>query len=256
MHSSQTQTRRPSTDSPSSSPVSVAQALRGLHISSSGFPARRRPSLSQLMPPGPPPNEPVPSIPTFDQDTFHDGPHLSSDNVYYHPSTNGSRLGSVQYEQRGGSPNLAAVAAFSEARYIPSSSRLNGTASPDTTPDPPPRPTLPQLSVRDRDQVQDPSLLSPPSTRMRPESRLSSRSRALTKALELAREAVRLDANSDDPYGAVIAYGRSVALLSEVMERVRRGEDSSDSSRKRNGRRRSSAAQETEIRRLKAIVSV
>ena len=58
-------------------------------------------------------------------------------------------------------------------------------------------------------------------------SRPSSR-KALTKALELAREAVRLDSTNDDPYGAVMAYARSVALLSEVMERVMRGEDSTE----------------------------
>jgi len=78
----------------------------------------------------------------------------------------------------------------------------------------------------------------------------------LTKALELAREAVRLDSTNDDPYGAVIAYGKSVALLSKVMERVIRGEDSTEVPRKRGGRRRSVVAQEEEVRRLKAIVSI
>jgi hypothetical protein len=75
--------------------------------------------------------------------------------------------------------------------------------------------------------------------------------------LELAREAVKLDSTNADPYGAVIAYGQSVALLSDVMERVRRGEDSTESSnRRRNGRRRSVVAQEEEVKRLKSIVSV
>jgi hypothetical protein len=98
-------------------------------------------------------------------------------------------------------------------------------------------------------------LLSPPESRTPAESRPSSR-RALTKALELAREAVKLDSTNDDPYAAVMAYGRSVALLSEVMERVRRGEDSTESHKRRNGRRRSVVAQEEEVRRLKSIVSV
>ncbi|TFY82696.1 hypothetical protein EWM64_g1322 [Hericium alpestre] len=84
------------------------------------------------------------------------------------------------------------------------------------------------------------------------EPRPSSR-RALTKALELAREAVKLDSTNDDPYGAVIAYGKSVALLSKVMERVMRGEDSTETHRKRGGRRRSVVAQEEEVKRLKAI---
>ena len=70
----------------------------------------------------------------------------------------------------------------------------------------------------------------------------------------MARQAVQLDSTNDDPYGAVLAYGKSVALLSEVMERVMRGEDSTDSTRRRGGRRRSVVAQEEEVRRLKNIV--
>lgn len=66
---------------------------------------------------------------------------------------------------------------------------------------------------------------------------------------------MRLDSTNDDPYAAVVAYGHSVALLSQVMERVMRGEDSTESHRKQNGRRRSVVAQEEEVRRLKAIVS-
>ena len=86
----------------------------------------------------------------------------------------------------------------------------------------------------------------------RPSSR-----RALTAALELAQEAVRLDTTNDDPIGAIQAYSRSVALLSEVMERVMRGEETSDSGkdRRRSGRRRSVVAKEEEVRRLKSIVS-
>jgi hypothetical protein len=96
------------------------------------------------------------------------------------------------------------------------------------------------------------SRASQPSTeRPRPSSR-----RALTKALELAREAVKLDSTNDDPYGAVVAYGKSVALLSKVMERVINGEDSHESVRRKGGRRRSVVAQEEEVRRLKAIVRI
>lgn len=97
--------------------------------------------------------------------------------------------------------------------------------------------------------------LSPTShDRQHSERRPSSR-RALTRALELAREAVRLDSTNDDPYAAVVAYGKSVALLSEVMERVIRGEDSTESQKRKNGRRRSVVAQEEEVRRLRSIVS-
>ena len=103
--------------------------------------------------------------------------------------------------------------------------------------------------------VPDRLRLSPTNERQNSERRPSSR-RALTRALELAREAVRLDSTNDDPYAAVVAYGRSVALLSEVMERVIRGEDNSDSNKKRNGRRRSVVAQEEEVRRLRSIVGL
>ena len=113
------------------------------------------------------------------------------------------------------------------------------------------RPSLLNTQANTQDIVPDRLLLSP-HPHASSESRPSSR-RALTRALELAREAVQLDATNDDPHAAVIAYGRSVALLSEVMERVRRGEDTSDG-RRRNGRRRSVVAQEEEVRRLKSIV--
>lgn len=93
----------------------------------------------------------------------------------------------------------------------------------------------------------------PPPSSLQP--RLPSSRRTLTRALELAREAVQLDAANDNPEAAVKAYGLSVALLSEVMERVRRGEESTDN-RRRGGKRRSSTAQEEEVRRLQSIVSI
>lgn len=112
------------------------------------------------------------------------------------------------------------------------------------------------------------------SHRTRPSSR-----KALTAALELAKSAVQIDATNDDPHGAVLAYAKSVQLLSEVMERVMRGEDTSGPTstntssaassstitgassggeaedKRRTGRRRSVVAKEEEVRRLKAIVS-
>lgn len=95
---------------------------------------------------------------------------------------------------------------------------------------------------------------SPSASAANSSGRPSSR-RALTKALELAQEAVRIDATGDDPQGAVVAYARSVALLNEVMERVMRGEDT-DAARRRNpGRRKSVVAKEDEARRLRSIVS-
>ena len=92
---------------------------------------------------------------------------------------------------------------------------------------------------------------SPPS--LPSSGRPPSSRRALTRALELAQEAVRIDASNDDPHAAVMAYAKSVALLNEVMERVMRGEDT-DSKRKNGSRRRSVVAKEDEARRLRSIV--
>ena len=140
------------------------------------------------------------------------------------------------------SPNLSAVAAFSQARYA---------AHNDDLEDPPPSAYLAPSHQRHQDR----NRLGPPvDNGRRPSSR-----RALTKALELAREAVKLDSTNDNPEAAVQAYAQSVALLSEVMERVRNGEESTESSVSSNGRRRrrrSVAAQEEEVRRLQNIVSV
>ncbi|KEP50699.1 putative ATP-dependent DNA helicase recQ [Rhizoctonia solani 123E] len=75
--------------------------------------------------------------------------------------------------------------------------------------------------------------------------------RALTAALELAQEAVRIDSAGEEPLAAIAAYGKSVTLLKEVMDRVMRGEGAE---RRRAGvRRRSDAAREDEVRRLKSI---
>ncbi|KAG9047109.1 hypothetical protein FS837_002993 [Tulasnella sp. UAMH 9824] len=89
-----------------------------------------------------------------------------------------------------------------------------------------------------------------PPTSSTPSSRPSSR-RALTRALELAQEAVRIDATGEDPHAAVHAYALSVNLLSEVMERVLRGDD--ESSKKRSSGRKSVHAREDEARRLRSI---
>ncbi|KAG8901205.1 hypothetical protein FRB99_005479 [Tulasnella sp. 403] len=90
--------------------------------------------------------------------------------------------------------------------------------------------------------------MSPPSASSgRPSSR-----RALTRALELAQEAVRIDATGEDPQAAVMAYAKSVALLNEVMERVMRGEDT-ESSRRKSSSRKSVVAKEDEARRLRSI---
>ncbi|KAK7463794.1 hypothetical protein VKT23_005733 [Stygiomarasmius scandens] len=148
------------------------------------------------------------------------------------------------------SPNLAAVAAYSQSR----------AASVDDLEDPPPQSILTssRLSSNHHHQQMTHHHLSVPDldrpSESRSEHKAPSSRKALTRALELAREAVQLDSTNDNPELAVAAYAKSVALLSEVMERVRRGEDTTEStSRRKNGRRRSVVAQEEEVRRLQNI---
>lgn len=129
------------------------------------------------------------------------------------------------------------------------------TSIPDALSDPPPQSYLPAAtssSDRNQNASNRRSSLAPQNSN-RSEHRPSSR-RALTRALELAREAVQLDSTNDNPVAAVNAYAQSVALLSEVMARVRNGEDSTESTSRRR-QRRSISAQEKEVRRLQNIVS-
>lgn len=149
---------------------------------------------------------------------------------------------------------LANITQIRQTSSAPASqSPLQDLPQADDLLDPPPLSVLPPSSSRMPEPVHENGdshrrHLSPPSAdNNRPSSR-----RALTRALELARQAVQLDSTNEDPEAAVNAYAQSVALLSEVMERVRRGEDSTESRRSR--RRRSVAAQEEEIRRLQNIV--
>ena len=229
----------------------------------SSFPSllssRRRSSAAHVPPAGPPPTQPIPSLPAGPNSPTSEVDEWEFDEEAYPPRTehNGLRNGYATYGRPGPSAGLSAVAAFSQRNATSNTNPLS--PSSDNLTDPPPRSILPTASSsralkQHHDIAPDRLLLSPPEPRTPAEARPSSR-RALTRALELAREAVKLDSTNDDPYAAVMAYGRSVALLSEVMERVRRGEDSTESTRRRNGRRRSVVAQEEEVRRLKSIVS-
>lgn len=155
-----------------------------------------------------------------------------------------------------------------------SSSHATSTSGPPSAQGPP---SLPPIHTHGVTQsvstvASSPSSQQPHSStshssshRTRPSSR-----KALTAALELAKSAVQLDSTSDDPHGAVLAYAKAVKLLSEVMERVMRGEEPPSATaasggtstlgaeteeRRRGGRRRSVVAKEEEVRRLKAIVS-
>jgi hypothetical protein len=215
---------------------------------------RRRPSAAHIRPAAPPPNLPIPSLPSSTAGLapsspadWHDIPSHSGKQ-----QTDARATRSYSFNRPTVSGNLTAVANFSQTRQTASApasqSPLQAAADTDELPELPSSgfPTSTRMAEQHHDHGQS-QLLSPPSTEQRPSSR-----RALTRALELAREAVQLDLTNEDPEAAVNAYALSVALLSEVMERVRRGEDSTESRRGR--RRRSVAAQEEEVRRLQTIV--
>jgi len=230
---------------PQTSPVSQQHSL---------IAQRRRSSAANARPAGPPPNLPIPNVPT----------PLTTSGSPPHTPPFSRALHTTSLARPATSPNLSAVAAFSQARQASSSISYNQppsmSTSVDDLSDPPPQSHLPSSSSRSADRNHDlyanepRSLLAPPTDHPhRSEHRPSSR-RALTRALELAREAVQLDSTNDNPEAAVNAYAQSVALLSEVMERVRNGEDSTTDSHRRR-RRRSVAAQEEEVRRLQNIVS-
>lgn len=253
-------------------PLSIAHKPREWHdpqshagpsttTTTSSILARRRSTAVHVPPPGPPPAQPIPHLPPTPhlQHEPYDGlpalPHYHNEPSFFHTDD----ISPQPYSRPSPSSNLAAVAAFSQSRIANFSPATTASSSTDNLSDPPPPSMLrsgPTSPIHTHDIVPDRLLLSPSAPRSaNTERRPSSRS-ALTRALELARQAVQLDSTNDDPYGAVQAYGRSVALLSEVMERVMRGEDSSENGRRRNGRRRSVVAQEEEVRRLKAIVSL
>lgn len=228
--------------------------------SASTFVSRRRSVINYAPPPGPPPSQPIPSIPALPP-THYGLLDRASGALDY---DNGTSSQIHAYSRPSGSPNLAAIASYSQARLAAAST--SGTSPPpsassssDNLSDPPPRSML-RANIQSKQTVTTTHDIAPDRLLLAPESRPSesrpSSRRALTKALELAREAVQLDSSNVDPYAAVVAYGQSVALLSQVMERVMRGEDSTESHRKQNGRRRSVVAQEEEVRRLKAIVSL
>lgn len=154
------------------------------------------------------------------------------------------------------SAGLAAVAAYPQTRQASTSSSIASFPSDfpslSTLNDDPPHSLLPPSAAP---SSQPRNLLAPqdqaPRLHSGSGSRPSSR-RALTRALELARQAVQLDSTNNDPIAAIQAYGMAVTLLKEVMERVMRGEDSTE--RRRTGRRRSVVAQQEEVQRLKSIV--
>ena len=220
---------------------------------------RRRSLAVHVPPPGPPPSQPIPSVPPCGSPTSPTPPpdEASRSSTVYIPDLNSAARPHDPYQKPTTSTNQPTVPLHSQFNTPPrsSSSQSPHSTSPYSLSDSPPRSQLrPAMDPPHQEIVPDRLRLSPPNERQHSERRPSSR-RALTRALELAREAVRLDSTNDDPYAAVVAYGKSVALLSEVMERVIRGEDSTESHKRKNGRRRSVVAQEEEVRRLRSIVS-
>ena len=236
----------PQQDAGPSNPLSSSTYI------SSSLTQRRRSSAFHPPPQAPPPSQPIPSVPMLGTTPISpsDGLSFLDDDALISPP------GMIQtFSLPATSSRLAAVPAFpqSESRHtlstIAPSLSMKGTRSP-------PRQRTHSPPSQHPEMVSDPLVLSPRGSQPSAERSRPSSRRALTKALELAREAVKLDSTNDDPYGAVVAYGKSVALLSKVMERVINGEDSSESVRRKGGRRRSVVAQEEEVRRLKAIVRI
>lgn len=221
---------------------------------------RRRSLAVHIPPPGPPPTQPIPSVPPYTPPSTTPPPVYESykSSTVYIQNLNGTGHAHDPYHRPTTSTNPAAVPFHSQSNapptYRSSASQSHSSTSPYSLSDSPPRSQLrPTMDPPHQEIVPDRLRLSPTTERQNSERRPSSR-RALTRALELAREAVRLDSTNDDPYAAVVAYGKSVALLSEVMERVIRGEENPDSNKRKNGRRRSVVAQEEEVRRLRSIV--
>ena len=256
-------------------PVAVPPPEPNFVPLSPSYSSRRRSTATSVRPAGPPPDHPIPSLPpsaTLTNAQQPTSPILEPSDSHFVSSATSAFQRTVQSTSFGrpsASPNLSAVATFSRARQaslVGYNQALLSSSSIEDLSDPPPQSyfhsaswsydrandsqTSPSQLSRNHDRAA--SLLAPPSDSHRSEHRPSSR-RALTRALELAREAVQLDSTNEDPEAAVHAYAQSVALLSAVMERVRSGEDTTDSHRRR--RRRSVAAQEEEIRRLQNIVS-
>ena len=241
---------------------STTRAVRS-STSSSSFSSRRRLSAANPPPAGPPPDLPIPGLPTLtemppvvlEEEMTHAVGQDEMDDFRLHPFAPHPAVPIYQPRQTA-SPSLAAVAAFSQSRLATTSPPIANLN--DSLNDSPPRSLLPrsgqQPQTVSQEIVPDRLLLSPPEAKSSTSQTRPSSRRVLTRALELAREAVKLDSTNDDPRGAIKAYGQSVTLLNEVMERVMRGEDTGEHRRK-NGRRRSIVAQEEEVRRLKSIVS-
>lgn len=232
-----------------SAPVSHFAFASG---SSALLPQRRRSSAAHVRPAGPPPNLPIPSVPASSQTAMHHQGSTSHqpDDLLAASSYSNERVSLPASLPRPGGFSVLTTIASPPNPPVQTQGLPSLPITEDLT-DPPPESILRPSSSRPAERREAPSerLLSPPEARS--EYRPSSR-RALTRALELAREAVQLDGTNDNPEAAVNAYAQSVALLSEVMDRVRRGEDSTEP---RRGRRpRSAAAQEQEIRRLQSIV--
>jgi hypothetical protein len=193
---------------------------------------RRRSLALHLPPQAPPPSQPIPNAPMLDTtvtSTTPDG--LLSGSGHDTPI---SPTGTMQNLARpAAASRIVAVADYPQAKARHTS------------------PTVPAtLSTNISDRLK----LSPRSSQTTHERSRPSSRRTLNKALELAREAVKLDSTDGDPHGAAVAYGKSVALLREVVERDVNDEDSNDSVRWRGGRQKSVVAREEGVRRLKAIV--
>ena len=212
---------------------------------------RRRSSAFHPPPEAPPPSQPIPDVPMLATTVISstpDGLSVSGHDTPISPTETMQDLARPATASR-----LVAVADFPQAQARHTSPTVLATLSTNGTSSPPPQ-RIQSPPSQHQKSVSDALTLSPRSSQTTHERSRPSSRRTLKKALELAREAVKLDSTDGDRHGAIVAYGKSIALLREVMEHDIKDEDPNDSVRQKGGRRRSVVAQEEEVHRLKAIV--
>ncbi|KZT44574.1 hypothetical protein SISSUDRAFT_30803 [Sistotremastrum suecicum HHB10207 ss-3] len=191
---------------------------------SSFFSSRYSRRSSAMVPlPGPPPEAPIPMIPSSRLSSF--------------PNQATSSRTPISFRIDSSPPNESSLDPSNESLTTLGEASTASNIHADR---------LRHDSLRHSDR---PLMTLPAST---PESIRPSSRRALTEALRLAQEAVYLDAQNNDPQAAFDAYAKSVDLLNEVIERVVSSDRDPDH-RRRPGRRRSDSAKEDEVRRLKSI---
>lgn len=76
----------------------------------------------------------------------------------------------------------------------------------------------------------------------------------LRQAMELAREAVRLDSSNEDPLSAIESYQKCTDMLNHVIDRIHNGDITNTQTQYRSSSR-NEANRDEELKRLTSIVS-